>query len=277
MDHINEMMRKIIYISIFAFLLQTGSVNAGTTGSEELKDSNIQNTADECFEGFSRAMFRLNHDLDKVIFKPIAKGYRALPVPIRKGTGNAVDNLRSLLTLSNNILQGDLHEAGNTAGRFAINTTVGILGIFDPAENLFGLEDKGKEDFGQTIGRWGASSGCYFVLPILGPTTVRDSIGLVGNIFLDPVYQITHNTEIENGVVGNSNYSEHNYYYYRGTGAVDFRSKNIESFDSLERNSIDLYASVKSLYLQERNKKILNSQSSAETQDSSDWEEIDTN
>ena len=81
---------------------------------------------------------------------------------------------------------------------------------------------------------------------------------MVGNVFLDPVYQITHNNEITTGV-GNSNYSEHNYFYYRGTGAVDFRAKNIESFDSLEENSIDLYASIKSLYLQDRKKKIANS------------------
>ncbi len=271
------MIRKIICISIFAFLLQAGPVNAGTTESEELKGSNTQSSTNECFEGFSRAMFKLNYDLDRVIFQPVAKGYRMLPVPIRNGTGNVMDNLRSLLTLSNNILQGDFNNAGNTAGRFAINTTVGILGIFDPAANVFGLEDQGKEDFGQTIGRWGAGSGCYFVLPIIGPTTVRDSVGLVGNLFLDPVFQITHNTEIDNGVVGNGNYSEHNYYYYRGTSAVDFRSKNIESFDSLEKNAIDLYAAVKSLYLQERNKKIANSQSIVDSQDASDWEEIDTN
>ena len=269
------MIRKIIFVSIMGLLLQIGAVNAGTTGSEEMKDSGSQGTTKECFEGFSRAMFKLNHGLDKAIFEPVAKGYRALPVPIRKGTGNAVDNLRSLLTLSNYILQGDFKEAGNTAGRFAINTTVGILGIFDPAAAL-GLEEKGKEDFGQTLGRWGSGTGCYFVLPILGPTTTRDAIGLVGNIFIDPVYQITHNTEIDNGVVGNSNYSEHNYYYYRGTGAVDFRAKNIESLDSLEENSIDLYASLKSLYLQNRKQKIANSTSTTETQDDSDWEEIDT-
>ncbi len=269
------MIRKIIFVSIMGLLLQIGAVNAGTTGSEEMKDSGSQGTTKECFEGFSRAMFKLNHGLDKAIFEPVAKGYRALPVPIRKGTGNAVDNLRSLLTLSNNILQGDFKEAGNTAGRFAINTTVGILGIFDPAAAL-GLEEKGKEDFGQTLGVWGSESGCYFVLPILGPTTTRDAIGMVGNVFLDPVYQITHNNEITTGV-GNSNYSEHNYFYYRGTGAVDFRAKNIESFDSLEDNSIDLYASIKSLYLQDRKKKIANSLSAVETQDDSDWEEIDTN
>ena len=124
---------------------------------------------------------------------------------------------------------------------------------------------------------WGTDSGCYFVLPILGPTTVRDAFGKVGNVFLDPVYQITHNSEINGGPVGNGNYSEHNYYYYRGTNAVDFRAKNIESFDSLENNSIDLYASVKSLYLQDRKRKIANSKSAVETQDDSDWEEIDSN
>lgn len=270
------MLRKFIYIVICAFLFQTSIAMAGSTGSEDLKSKSSKNSAPECFEGVSRAMHSFNHALDKVVFEPVAKGYRAIPHPIRKGTGNAVDNLRSLLTFSNNILQADFGGAVNTAGRFVINTTVGILGIFDPAEHLFGLEDRGKEDFGQTIGYWGASSGCYFVLPILGPTTIRDSIGLVGNVFIDPVYQITHNSEVNAGI-GNQSYSEHNYYYYRGTGAVDFRAKNIESFDSLEETSIDLYASMKSLYLQSRNNKIMNSQSSIETQDNSDWEEIDIN
>jgi len=268
------MIRKLSYILILMIFIQSGNVLAGAT-DEELKKTNSQNSADECFEGFSRAMFKFNNVMDKAIFKPIAKGYRALPSPIRKGTGNAVDNLRSLLTLSNNVLQGDFSRAGNTAGRFAINTTAGILGIFDPAASL-GLEDQGKEDFGQTMAVWGADSGCYFVLPVLGPTTARDAIGLVGNTFLDPVYQITHNSELDNGVVGNGNYSEHNYYYYRSTGAVDFRAKNIESWDSLEENSIDLYASLKSLYLQNRNKKISNSTSFVETQNDSGWEEIDT-
>ena len=270
------MIRKIIYISIFTLLLQGNIVFAGSTGSEELKGSTLNNSAEECFEGASRAIFKFNHALDKIVFKPVAKGYRALPVPIRKGTGNAVDNLRSLLTLSNHLLQGDFPEAGVTAGRFAVNTTVGILGIFDPASSLLGLEEQGKEDFGQTLGKWGVGSGCYFVLPILGPTTTRDAIGLIGNTILDPVYQITHNTEVDM-MVGNGNYSEHNYYYYRGTGAVDFRAKNIESLDSLEQNSIDLYASIKSLYLQNRNRKIQNSESTVETQNDSDWEELETN
>ena len=226
-------------------------------------------TAGECFEGVSRATLKFNMGLDKALFKPIAKGYRALPVPIRSGTSNAIENLRSLLTLSNNLLQGDWQLAGNTAGRFAVNSTVGILGFFDPAAKM-GLEKKSREDFGQTLAVWGSNSGCYFVLPVLGPTTARDAVGLIGNTFLDPVYQITHNTEVMD-----RSYSEHNYWYFRGTDGVDFRSKNIESIDSLEKNSIDFYASVKSLYLQNRIQKISNEDVSDKSNEDSDWEEID--
>ena len=252
--------RLKILVSVFALSLLVCS--SQSVASEKY-------TANECFEKFSRGTLKFNQGLDKALFKPIAKGYRALPVPIRIGTSNAVSNLRSLLTLSNNVLQGDLRGAGNTAGRFAINTTVGIFGIFDPASHM-GFEKKGKEDFGQTLGVWGAGSGCYFVLPVLGPTTARDAVGLVGNTVLDPVYQITHNNEVMD-----RSYSEHNYYYYKGTDAVDFRSKNIESIESLENNSIDFYASVKSLYLQNRSQKISNSEGAAKSQDDSDWEEID--
>jgi len=227
-------------------------------------------TANECFEDVSRATLKFNMGLDRVLFKPIAKGYRSLPVPLRVGTSNAIENLRSLLSLSNNLLQGNWDGAGNTAARFTINSTVGVLGFFDPADKI-GFKKNSREDFGQTLAVWGADSGCYFVLPILGPTTARDALGLVGNTFLDPVYQITHNTEVMD-----RSYSEHNYYYYKGGDAVDFRSKNIESIESLEKNSIDFYASIKSLYLQNRYQKIVNEDTSDKTQDDSDWEEIDS-
>ena len=227
-------------------------------------------TAGECFEGVSRATFKFNMGLDKVIFKPIAKGYRALPAPIRLGASNAVDNLRSLLSISNSLLQGDFRNAGNTTARFGINSTIGILGFLDPASKM-GFEKKSREDFGQTLAVWGSESGCYFVLPILGPTTLRDSVGLIGNTLLDPVYQITHNTEVMD-----RSYSEHNSWYYRGTDATDFRSKNIESIDSLEKNSVDFYASVKSLYLQNRLQKITNEEISDKNQDDDDWDEIDS-
>ena len=111
-------------IKILALLLVLGQFLALSNAH-----SKEEYTANECFEGVSRATLKFNMGLDRVLFKPIAKGYRALPVPVRMGTSNAVENLRSLLTLSNNVLQGDWQLAGNTAGRFAINSTVGILGF----------------------------------------------------------------------------------------------------------------------------------------------------
>ena len=258
------MLKRIKIITVFAVLALVFIKSA---------NADEKYTANECFEKFSRGTLKFNQALDKAIFKPIAKGYRVLPQPIRTGTNNFVSNLRSLLSFSNNVLQGDFKDAGNTAGRFAINTTVGILGVFDPASKM-GFEKKPREDFGQTLGVWGTGPGCYLVLPVLGPTTTRDAAGLIGNVFIDPMFHLTHNSETDI-IVGNENLSEHNYYYYRGTDAVDFRSKNIESFDSLEENSIDFYASLKSLYLQNRQQRILNSPISSGDSNDSDWEEID--
>ena len=106
--------------------------------------------------------------LDKAVFKPVAKGYRKLPSPIRTGTSNALSNLSNLVTIPNNILQGDLGSAANNTVRFAINTTLGVVGIFDPANSL-GFEKREKEDFGQSLGVMGVGEGCYLVLPVLGP------------------------------------------------------------------------------------------------------------
>ena len=269
------MVKKFLVFVFFLFFLQVNPAFSSSTGSESISASADSAQTKECFEGVSRAIFKFNHGLDKALFKPVSKGYRKLPVPIRKGTSNVIDNLRSLLTISNNVLQGDFRSAGTNVGRFVINSTVGILGIWDPAAAAFGLEDHGQEDFGQTLGSWGVGSGCYFVLPILGPTTLRDAAGIVGGTFIDPVYHVTHNSETDM-LIGNDNYQEHNYYFYKATDGVDFRAKNIDSFESVEKNSLDLYASVKSLYMQNRSKKISNSTSSVETQSDDDWEEIDT-
>ena len=264
---------KRLVITIFTVSLLFGSSSfAGSTGSEELKSSSKEGT-EECFEGFSRGMFSFNQGLDKIFFKPIAIGCRTLPLFLRKGTGNMVHNISNLLTIPNNILQGNFLEAGNTTVRLAVNTTIGILGFFDPAGKM-GFPNKGKEDYGQTLGVWGAGSGCYFVLPILGPTTVRDFTGTVANLWGDPWYNMTTASD---PMVADGMFKESDYYITKGTDAVDFRAKNIESFDNIEKNSIDLYASIKSFYLQNRNKKISNSETIIETQDESDWKEIDTN
>ena len=216
---------------------------------------------DECFEGVSRAVFKFNMAFDDAILEPIAKGYNKLPTPIKTGTSNFTSNIATLLSIPNNLLQGNIKQLGHSTGSFIVNTSVGILGFLNPAEKI-GLKPH-KEDVGQTLGRYGLGPGCYFVLPVLGPTTARDSFGLIADSFIDPFAHITLREKELFSVSGN----EMDYYSLKGVGGVNFRSENIKNFDSLEKNSIDLYSSLKSIYLQDREKKILNSDS-----DQNDWD-----
>ena len=128
-------MKKQIAITVFVFMVWNAVVYAGSTGSEDLKSS-TSSTANECFEGVSRAMFSFNQAVDGIIFEPIAKGYRILPLVIRNGSSNMLGNLSSLLTIPNNVLQGDFDVAGKNSLRFIVNSTVGIIGIFDPASAI---------------------------------------------------------------------------------------------------------------------------------------------
>ena len=260
-------MKKLL-ILIFLTSLISFSAHAGSEGQEELsKQSNAE--VKDCFEGINRGIFAFNQALDASVFEPLAKGYRLLPSPIRSGTSNFISNLSLVVTVPNNVLQGDLGLAGKNTARFVVNSTVGILGLFDPATKL-GLNDYNKEDYGQTLGRWGVGEGCYLVLPVLGPSTARDTIGSLANYFGgDAWYNIT---------VGQDTHyvSDFDYYASKGADGIDFRAKNLEAINNLEKNSIDFYASVKSLYLQDRKKRILNSDAIIETQDDSDWEEIET-
>ena len=265
-------MKKILLLSIFLLSqLLTFSVFAGSDGTLEIKKGAKESTSEvkDCFETVNRGIFAFNQGLDKIFFKPIAKGYRHLPKPIRSGTSNALSNLSTVVTVPNNILQGQIKEAGINALRFSINSTLGIAGIFDVA-SYYGLKKLDKEDYGQTLGTWGVKEGCYFVLPVLGPTTVRDTLGSVVNFTGgDAWYNVT--------VANNTKYFENSdYYYSRLTAGVDFRAKNLEAFESLENSSLDLYASVRSLYLQDRNRKILNIDETTETLNDDDLEEIDT-
>ena len=225
----------------------------------------------DCFEGLNRATFAFNQGLDKAIFEPIAKGYRKLPSPIRTGTGNVVSNLSNLITIPNNLLQGDFKTAGINTARLSVNTTIGIFGIFDVAQQMGFVKDYKREDYGQTLGTWGVGEGCYVVLPVLGPSTVRDTVGsLTGFLGGDPWYNVTVKNDTQY-------FKDSDYYVSRGTDGLDFRAKNIDSFDNLEKNSMDFYASVRSLYLQDRKQKILNSNKIVDTQDDSDWDEIQSN
>ena len=243
--------KKLLLIICSIFIILSVNANAQTDK--------------ECFEKVSRGIFKFNQGFDNVILEPIAKGYNKLPEPVRKGTSNFTSNIATLLSIPNHLLQGEIRLAGHATGSFLINTTIGVLGLGNPAA-LMGLENQ-KEDLGQTLGAYGVGSGCYFVLPILGPTTVRDSVGMVlDNNYLDPFARITwHEKEIKN-ISG----TKIDYVGVKAADAIDFRGNNMTNFESLEKNSIDFYAATKSLYLQNRKNKINNS---SESED--DWGNLD--
>ena len=260
------MFKKIVLIIITTLALVA---NTYASSDEDLiLKKNQPSEIKECFETLNRGTFALNQGLDNVIFKPIASVYKKIPSPVKSGVSNSLDNLSNLITIPNNILQGDIGMAVENTGRFVVNTTIGILGIFDVAQYL-GFSEYKKEDYGQTLAKHGVGPGCYVVLPILGPSTARDTLGLTANFFGgDPWYNVT--------VRNNTHYfTDFDYYASKVTGGVDFRAKNYDSIENLEKNSLDFYASVKSLYLQDRQQKILNSKKIIDTQDDSDWEEIE--
>ena len=254
-------MNRIIATLLAVFLIQLIVVNK-TYSNDEVKD---------CFEKLNRATFALNMGLDKVVLKPIAKGYRKLPSPIRSGTGNVLNNLSNLITIPNNILQGDFGSAANNSARLIINTTIGIAGIFDPA-NSFGFEKREKEDFGQSLGVMGVGEGCYLVLPVLGPSTVRDTFG---SLIAMNGGDVWHNITVRDDEEYVKEFKESDYWVSRVTSGVDFRAKNIEAFNAMEKNSVDLYATVRSLYLQDRKKKINNSRNKTEAMDDGDWDTLE--
>ena len=257
----------ITIISVFLFSL---NAYAGSSGELELKTNQTKEIKD-CFEKLNRATFAFNQGLDKAIIKPIAKGYRNLPDPIQKGTRNAVRNLSNLITIPNNVLQGDVKMALINTGRLVVNTTVGILGTIDVA-NKMGFPKYEMEDYGQTLGAWGIGPGCYVVLPVLGPSSLRDTAGSFINVMGgDPWYNASAH--------GNNEFLNQNVFMAsKVLSGIDFRANNIESLENLETNSIDFYASVKSLYTQDRENKIKNNQrGNIEVlyKDEEDWEEID--
>tara|TARA_B100000085_G_scaffold235489_1_gene223773 strand:- start:489 stop:1280 length:792 start_codon:yes stop_codon:yes gene_type:complete len=261
-------MLKFLKLTFLVVILCTNAF-AGSDG--ELDLTKKTKPIKDCFEPLNRATFALNQGLDEAIFEPLAKGYRKLPDPVQKGTRNAVTNLSNLITIPNNVLQGDVRMALINTGRLVVNTTLGLLGTIDVA-NKMGFPKYEKEDYGQTLGVWGIGPGCYLVLPVLGPSNIRDTAGSFVNVFGgDPWYNAS--------VHGNNEFlSEDIFIISKALSGVDFRANNIESLENLEKNSIDFYASVRSLYTQDRENKIKNNQrGSIEVlyKEDQDWEEIE--
>ncbi|WP_244559373.1 MULTISPECIES: VacJ family lipoprotein [unclassified Azospirillum] len=191
-------------------------------------------------EGFNRAVFWFNDGVDTVLIRPLAVAYKAVvPAPARTGVRNVMRNLRSPLDFANQLLQGDVGGAGTVLGRFVINTTVGLGGLIDvAAENGLDYE---YESLDQTLAVWGVPEGPYLVLPLLGPSSVRDAVGLSGEAYADPVTNWAQNTDRD-------------WIVYTRTGLVglDTRAELLEPLDDLKRNSLDYYAAMRSLYRQRR-------------------------
>jgi phospholipid-binding lipoprotein MlaA len=250
-------MKKIILVIAFLTIF-----NSKTIYAADLPD---------CNEGINRAVFSFNMTVDKYFFKPIAEVYNVLPVEIRVGINNALINIDSTLSVPNQILQGNFSEAAISVSRFAINSSVGILGLFDPATAL-GIEKTNREDFGQTLAVWGVGHGCYAVAPFLGPISPRDGVGRILGVYGDYFYMVTAGDRTAFG----ENLGDTVYWATKGTEITNFRSQNIKSSENLEKNSLDLYSAYKSLYLQRRENLVKNVKRSESQYGASDeeWKKI---
>jgi len=197
------------------------------------------------WEPFNQKMFWVNLRLDDYVLRPVATGYsKILPVPARQSVGRFFKNLGIVERFANNLLQGKFPGAGQEIGRFAINTTLGGIGLFDVADQWFGLKES-PEDFGQTLAVYGVSSGPYLMLPFYGPSTVRDTVGLAVDSAMNPMNYLLSTVEvlaIRGGITV--------------TNAINYRSLNLQLFEDVDHYAVDLYGAVQDGYLQRREKEI---------------------
>ena len=244
-------MKNIFFLSFFIFLtcFSTNVFSAASdqvdTSSDDFETSQVEDEIYDPFETINRAIFSFNNVADRIVLEPIAKGYKKLPSPLQTGISNFLSNLRAPLVVLNQVLQGQGENAFQTTGRFFVNSTVGIFGLIDVAEKM-GLEEK-EEDFGQTLATWGVGDGFYIVLPLFGPSNVRDTTGMIMTMMTDPInaYVVS---EGEAWIVP----------MRTAANAVDQRSKIIDEVNALRDNSLDYYAAVRSSYYQNRNAAINN-------------------
>ncbi len=229
----------VIFFVILSPNLYSTASDEVTPESEDFETSPIEDEIFDPFEPINRAIFGFNNVADKVVLEPIAKGYRKLPSPIQSGISNFLGNLRMPLVIVNQLLQGQGGNAVESSGRFVVNSTVGLLGIMDVADKM-GLEEK-EEDFGQTLATWGVGDGFYIVLPLFGPSNLRDTTGMILTYATDPInaYAVR---EGESWIVP----------FRTATNAIDQRSRIIDEVNALRDNSLDYYAAVRSSYYQNR-------------------------
>lgn len=230
-----------------AFLLSCAAVACFTSPAlaQEAGAPVSEVTVNDPAEGFNRSMYGVNDTLDRALLEPTAKAYRAVtPGFFRTGVRNFLRNLRGPVIFANDVLQGEFARAGTTAGRFGVNTTIGLLGVIDIADDV-GLE-RHDEDFGQTLAVWGVGAGPYLYLPLIGPTTVRDGAGMIVDVALSPLTWAEFDGDDEFMAARTV------------LGAVSTREELIETVQSLRETSIDPYVSVRSAYSLTRESAIRN-------------------
>lgn len=227
-----------IFTIIGLSLLLVGSVS----GCAKSQDPNAayKSEINDPIEPVNRAIFSFNNVLDLILLEPAAKIYNAVfPGFVRDSVQSFMRNLRSPLIIANNLLQGDIGDAGVASARFIINSTVGVAGLVDIASTQgLGYEE---EDFGQTLAVWGLGDGFYLMLPVLGPSSLRDGVGRVGDMMADPVRIIAHNTD-----------NDWIYYTRNAVEGLDNRARLVSAIEDLRKNSLDYYAAVRSAYAQKR-------------------------
>ncbi len=238
-----------LLLTLTSYNLYGAASDQVNTEPDDFETSQVEDEVYDPLEPINRAIFSFNNVADRVVLEPIAKGYKKLPSPVQSGISNFLSNLRAPLVVVNQVLQGQGQNAIQSTGRFLVNSTVGLLGLIDVADKI-GLEEK-EEDFGQTLATWGVGDGFYIVLPLFGPSNLRDTTGMVMTMMTDPMnaYFVS---EGEAWMVP----------MRTAANAVDQRSKIIDEVNALRDNSIDYYAAVRSSYYQNRNAAINNTDDS---------------
>jgi len=237
--------QKVMIIIMSAVLLCTaGCAKRPPDSDPEALSAYLE--ANDPLEPFNRAIFSFNRGFDDILLEPTARFYRQFgPPDIRDGISNFVNNWREPVTFVNDILQGQVGRAGTSLKRFLINSTFGLLGIFDTA-TYWGIEGH-SEDFGETFAVWGIGEGPYIMLPFLGPSNARDFTGFVVDFFYDPVsLWVSHK---------GWTYVRYGRLVMRG---LIYREENLETLDDLGKSSTDFYATIRSAYRQIRNYDINN-------------------
>ena len=234
-----------MFFSLLSYKVVASEADQVKTDSEDFETTTLEDEIYDPFEPVNRAIFSFNNVADRIVLEPIAKGYKKLPSPLQSGINNFLSNLRAPLVVVNQLLQGQGENAIQSSGRFIVNSTVGVFGLFDVAEKI-GLEEK-EEDYGQTLATWGVGDGFYIVLPLFGPSNLRDTTGMVLTMMTDPInaYAVS---EGEAWLVP----------MRTAANAVDQRSQIIDEVNALRDNSVDYYAAVRSSYYQNRKAAINN-------------------